>query len=148
MLPMSRRAGASDWLRKSSSHLAPLRERMEGDAPESLEEDLNFGYYKDDEIDFDEIVLDQVILQVPFKPLCRDQCRGLCPNCGMNLNTGSCSCRKQTGHAGFREPQKFRRPEVKLRAGTHADIGTDARCGFLKKSILRKKGRYASCQIQ
>jgi uncharacterized protein len=87
--------------------LAPLRERMEGDAPESLEEDLNFGYYKDDEIDFDEIVLDQVIMQVPFKPLCADQCRGLCPNCGMNLNTGSCSCRKQTGHAGFAPLRNF-----------------------------------------
>jgi uncharacterized protein len=34
-------------------------------------------------------------LQVPMKILCSEECKGLCPNCGVNLNTGSCNCRRE-----------------------------------------------------
>ena len=35
---------------------------------------------------------EQFYLALPMKPLCRESCRGLCPECGTNLNTGTCSC--------------------------------------------------------
>lgn len=46
-----------------------------------------------EEIDTDPLVVEQVRLNVPMKPLCSEQCKGLCPRCGSNLNEGPCHCR-------------------------------------------------------
>ena len=43
-------------------------------------------------IDIQDDVRQTILLAVPLKLLCSDQCRGLCPHCGKNLNTESCSC--------------------------------------------------------
>ena len=59
------------------------------------EGDLDDAYYRDDQIDLDELVQEQLYLVLPMKPLCRDDCRGLCPECGTNLNTGTCNCRHE-----------------------------------------------------
>jgi uncharacterized protein len=59
---------------------------------EVAEEDLETSYYREDQIDLDELIREQFYLAVPMKPLCRDGCRGLCPQCGTNLNTGTCDC--------------------------------------------------------
>jgi len=40
-------------------------------------------------------VKEQVLLSVPMKPLCRNDCAGLCPVCGRDLNEGACNCRKE-----------------------------------------------------
>lgn len=45
-------------------------------------------------IDMDEAIREYAILDVPMKPLCREDCAGLCPGCGQNLNTGKCVCRE------------------------------------------------------
>lgn len=45
-----------------------------------------------EEINLEEEIRQQVILNTPLKPLCGAECRGLCPNCGKNLNTGQCGC--------------------------------------------------------
>jgi len=55
--------------------------------------DLDFAYYEEDVIDLDATVFEQILLQIPFKPLCAESCRGLCPHCGANLNATSCDCR-------------------------------------------------------
>ena len=39
-----------------------------------------------------EVLREQFYLALPMKPLCREDCAGLCPRCGTNRNTGSCSC--------------------------------------------------------
>ncbi|HPR65041.1 MAG TPA: DUF177 domain-containing protein [Thermoanaerobaculia bacterium] len=52
--------------------------------------------YEDDAVVLDEIMAELVLLNVPMKPLCSESCKGLCPNCGINLNTGSCSCQPPT----------------------------------------------------
>jgi DUF177 domain-containing protein len=59
---------------------------------EEEEDDLATAYYADDMIDLGQLMAEQFHLGLPMKPLCRDECRGLCPQCGMNLNTGSCAC--------------------------------------------------------
>ena len=43
--------------------------------------------------DVDELVYSEVVLSLPTKHLCRDDCKGLCPVCGVDLNTGSCNCK-------------------------------------------------------
>jgi len=59
---------------------------------EVSEDDLDAGVYRDDQIDLDELLREQFYLTLPMKPLCREDCAGLCPQCGTNRNTGSCAC--------------------------------------------------------
>ena len=59
---------------------------------EVAEEDLDTSFYRDDQIDLNEVLREQFYLALPMKPLCREDCRGLCPKCGTNLNTGACTC--------------------------------------------------------
>jgi uncharacterized protein len=56
------------------------------------DEDLEVSYYRDDQVDLGELIREQFYLALPMKPLCVDSCRGLCPQCGTNLNTGTCDC--------------------------------------------------------
>ena len=59
---------------------------------EVADEDLETSYYRNDEIDLNDLLREQFYLAVPMKPLCREECRGLCPQCGTNLNAGACGC--------------------------------------------------------
>ena len=63
------------------------------DAESEIEEDdLETSYYSDDQIDLNELMREQFYLALPMKPLCRDDCKGLCAQGGTNLNTGTCDC--------------------------------------------------------
>lgn len=55
-------------------------------------EDLSCGFYRDDQIDLDGLVREQVELALPFRLLCCEDCQGLCPKCGADLNLESCHC--------------------------------------------------------
>ncbi len=57
------------------------------------DDDLTTAYYQDHVIDLGQMIQEQFQLAVPMKPLCGASCRGLCPTCGTNLNSGSCDCR-------------------------------------------------------
>jgi uncharacterized protein len=56
-------------------------------------EDLEFSFYEGEEIDLSPLVGEQVLLALPTRPLCKEDCRGLCPQCGANLNREVCGCR-------------------------------------------------------
>ena len=63
------------------------------DAEREVEEDdLETSYYSEDQIDLNELVREQFYLVLPMKPLCTEDCRGLCAQCGTNLNSGTCDC--------------------------------------------------------
>lgn len=68
---------------------------------ELAENDLISSTYEGDEIDFTSEIAEQVILEIPFKPLCREDCRGLCPNCGTELNVAECSCGRNDSNFRF-----------------------------------------------
>jgi uncharacterized protein len=70
----------------------PVSAMSAGHDGEVREGDLETGYYRDDQIDLGELVREQCYLALPMKPLCRDECRGLCPQCGTNLTSGACAC--------------------------------------------------------
>lgn len=59
---------------------------------ELTSEDMDMEYYDDETIDLDPIILEQIVLQIPIRVVCRETCKGLCPQCGTNLNTSSCTC--------------------------------------------------------
>ena len=56
------------------------------------DDDLETSYYRDDQIDLNELLREQFYLALPMKPLCREDCQGLCPVCGINRNTATCGC--------------------------------------------------------
>ena len=60
----------------------------------SLSGDQNDDYIEtpDHTIDIDELVVTDVLLELPSKNLCSDSCKGLCPKCGANLNEKTCGC--------------------------------------------------------
>ncbi len=59
---------------------------------ELVEDDIDTAYYDEGRIDLAELVHEQLQLALPMKPLCGEDCRGLCPSCGVNRNTTTCSC--------------------------------------------------------
>ena len=58
-------------------------------------DDLDTAFYDNDEIDLGQLMQEQFYLTLPMKPLCTDDCKGLCSTCGTNLNRGTCSCSNQ-----------------------------------------------------
>ncbi|HWI60313.1 MAG TPA: DUF177 domain-containing protein [Symbiobacteriaceae bacterium] len=56
----------------------------------------NVTYFSGDEIDLSEPLRENVLLELPMKPLCSVDCAGLCPSCGTNLNEGACQCGEET----------------------------------------------------
>jgi uncharacterized protein len=59
---------------------------------ELTDDDINTIFFKEGIIDIDSIIIDQINLSIPYKPLCSEECKGLCPVCGKNLNEGPCGC--------------------------------------------------------
>ncbi len=59
--------------------------------------DLTQSFYSGAEVDLTPLVYEQVLLALPTRPLCAEECRGLCPQCGANLNTGQCACTVERG---------------------------------------------------
>ena len=51
--------------------------------------------YRESTIDLADYICEAVRSELPRKPLCRVDCKGLCPHCGKNLNEGSCTCTEQ-----------------------------------------------------
>ncbi|HCJ66385.1 MAG TPA: hypothetical protein DHV62_03435 [Elusimicrobia bacterium] len=50
---------------------------------------------KNEILDLSEEIRQQIILNLPFKPLCQEKCLGLCPQCGENLNLRKCNCQNR-----------------------------------------------------
>jgi uncharacterized protein len=64
------------------------------DDPKNESKDLDITYLSGETIDLQEILTEQLQLQIPFQPLCREECKGMCSNCGADLNVGRCACAK------------------------------------------------------
>jgi len=60
---------------------------------EVREDDLGVSFYRDETLDLGDVMREQFYLSVPMKPLCREDCLGLCPVCGVNRNREACACR-------------------------------------------------------
>ncbi|HWN67736.1 MAG TPA: DUF177 domain-containing protein [Haliangium sp.] len=60
---------------------------------ELTDDDLDLYGYDGEEIDLTPLFRDQVVLAVPFAPLCSEDCKGLCPQCGVDRNLETCDCK-------------------------------------------------------
>ena len=59
---------------------------------ELTEDAMAVSVFDGETIDVDEIVKEQIVLAVPTRVLCREDCKGICPECGIDKNTGECRC--------------------------------------------------------
>ena len=65
---------------------------LKGDQELSGDE-LAISFYDGEDIDIAAIVKEQVLLELPMKPLCKNDCQGMCSRCGADLNEQSCNCK-------------------------------------------------------
>lgn len=99
-----------------SSHFAltftPRRDEVEMVAEqEEVElrpEEINRIYFQGDQINLQDAIQEQVIMAFPIRALCSKACRGLCPQCGADLNAGDCSCSRQLSDSRFADLKNFR----------------------------------------
>ena len=63
-----------------------------GTAAELTEAEMSVSVFDGEAVDVDEIVKEQIVLAVPTRMLCREDCKGICPECGADRNRGDCNC--------------------------------------------------------
>jgi len=73
--------------------LVPGPQPVRGEIEELSAPDLDVDYYSGEVLDLEAILREQIILLVPLKPLCTEDCQGICPRCGAVLNLEACSCK-------------------------------------------------------
>lgn len=79
-------------------------------------QDLDVVFLPEVTLEETDLVKEQFMLHVPMHPLCKEDCQGLCPQCGKNWNKGRCSC---PGH--LKEPSAL----AKALSGLKLDLGND-----------------------
>lgn len=64
-------------------------------------ETINEEFLEDGLLDLENVIMEELLLNVPDYPRCNENCRGLCPECGTNLNYGQCDCSKDKNIGQF-----------------------------------------------
>lgn len=59
------------------------------------DDDINHETYAGDEVDISDYLREHIAMSLPFKVVCSENCKGLCPSCGINLNDETCECDNQ-----------------------------------------------------
>jgi len=79
-------------------HVVLVPKTVEAGPDNELSDDqLDLSVYEGDQIDLAPLLQEQVILALPTRPLCDENCKGLCSSCGANLNLESCRCAVAVG---------------------------------------------------
>jgi uncharacterized protein len=112
-LPCSRCLEAFSWPVDAAFDLRyQPRAANAGEGEREVEEDdLSTAFYDHDEIDLGQLMREQFYLSLPMKPLCLDECKGLCPQCGTNLNRSTCDCRRDWEDPRFAALRAFKSRE-------------------------------------
>lgn len=64
-------------------------------------DDMEYIFYENDNIDIEKILIEQINLFIPPNPVCLEQCKGICPTCGTNLNDNTCNCENSLHEVSF-----------------------------------------------
>lgn len=79
-----------------------MPQRGKGENEDGIfEPESNISYYDGESIDLLQEIKDTILVNLPIKSICRPDCRGLCPQCGADLNKGSCQCEQRRGPSPF-----------------------------------------------
>lgn len=71
----------------------PIEEINKEELVELKRDEMDVDFYREGLIETEDIVRDQILLNIPMKPLCSENCKGLCPICGTDLNESECGCK-------------------------------------------------------
>jgi uncharacterized protein len=96
-----------------------------------LADELESGWFRGTEIQLDRFVGEVLALAVPVQPLCREDCRGLCPRCGVDKNVESCECSEARPESPFAVLASLRSPD---RKGPSAGAGSEATSRAARRS--------------
>lgn len=78
-----------------SAHFVKRETYVSKQKEKLMESDITIENYDKDIIDLTQIIYDAINLAIPMKPLCKEDCKGLCPICGTNLNKETCNCQRE-----------------------------------------------------
>lgn len=70
---------------------APFEEEIS-----NKKDDGDFIYFEGDVVDLTDIVVNNILLSLPMKFVCSENCKGLCPKCGENININKCNCEEES----------------------------------------------------
>ncbi len=73
------------------------------------DEDLEVTYYDGEHVNLEPVVAEEIVLALPVAPRCSEGCKGICQNCGKNLNEGPCACASDVV-----DPRWARLKEIKI----------------------------------
>src|SRR5437868_6985431 len=73
----------------------PSEDYRSNEAAELQEEDLSLSVFDGETINIDELVREQILLALPSRALCGEECKGLCPDCGADRNVNPCDCQSK-----------------------------------------------------
>lgn len=92
---------SSDFTLTYTSGSPGVSDEETGDEIELSAEEMNLISFHGDEINLATEIQEQIIIALPVKPLCREECRGLCPRCGTDLNQQPCVCEPEVFNSRF-----------------------------------------------
>ncbi|MDI1472748.1 DUF177 domain-containing protein [Thermodesulfovibrio sp. 1176] len=70
----------------------PVQHLNKEELIELKRDEMDVDFYREGLIDTEDIIRDQILLNIPMKPLCSEDCKGLCTICGTDLNYSECGC--------------------------------------------------------
>lgn len=86
----------------------PARDIAKSEQHELKSDELDTVFYGDDMIETDDLLREQLILNLPMKPLCSVNCMGFCPQCGSDLNVSGCNCERKETDSRFEVLKKLK----------------------------------------
>lgn len=78
-------------------------------------DDLEITYIAEEYLDLPIVLAEQIQLRIPFQPLCKEDCKGICANCGADLNVGRCACAKIIKESPFAALKGFKTSAAKTK---------------------------------
>ena len=96
-----------DTVLKSNYRMIYLLGHLD-DSNENDRNEIVFLHPDTDRIDLSKDIRDYALLAIPMKKLCSEDCKGLCPRCGKNLNEGPCDCKEETMDPRWEPLQKLK----------------------------------------
>jgi uncharacterized protein len=92
---------ASDFELTYTKEMPGLMDVFDEEEIELRVEEIGMFYFKGEEIDLQQGIQEQVVMAFPLQPLCDENCKGLCPNCGADLNREKCGCKHEPRSHAF-----------------------------------------------
>ena len=92
---------ASDFELTYTKEVPGLMDVLDEQEIELKIEEIGLMYFKGEEIDLHQGIQEQVVMALPLQPLCDENCKGLCPQCGSDLNRGACECAHESSSNPF-----------------------------------------------